>query len=90
MATFVLVPGWWLGAWAWQDVARGLAANGGNAYPVTLTGVAERAAEATPDVNVDTHVRDILEVIQARSLRDVVLVAHSGTGRTRPPRYRHR
>ena len=78
MATFVLVPGWWLGAWAWQDVARELAASGSDVHPVTLTGVAERATEASPDVNVDTHVQDILEVIRARNLRDVVLVAHSG------------
>lgn len=78
MAMFVLVPGWWLGAWAWQDVARELAADGRDALPVTLTGVAERAAEATPDVNVDTHIQDILKIIRARDLRDVVLVAHSG------------
>lgn len=78
MATFVLVPGWWLGAWAWQDVARELAASGRDVHPVTLTGMAERAAEATPAVNVDTHIHDILEIIRARNLRDVVLVAHSG------------
>ncbi|MGE5288670.1 MAG: alpha/beta fold hydrolase [Micromonosporaceae bacterium] len=78
MATFVLVPGWWLGAWAWQDVARELAASGHDVHPVTLTGMAERAAEATPDVNVDTHIHDILEIVQAGNLRDVVLVAHSG------------
>lgn len=78
MATFVLVPGWWLGAWAWQDVARELAAHGHDPHPVTLTGVAERAAEAIPGVNVDTHIEDILTIIRDRNLRDVVLVAHSG------------
>lgn len=78
MATFVLVPGWWLGGWAWQDVARELAASGAGAHPVTLTGMAERAAEAAPDVNVDTHIQDIAGIIRAHNLRDVVLVAHSG------------
>jgi pimeloyl-ACP methyl ester carboxylesterase len=78
MATFVLVPGFWLGAWAWEDVARELTAAGHDAHPVTLTGLAERAAEATPQVNLDTHIADVVRIVQARDLRDVVLVAHSG------------
>ncbi len=78
MATFVLVPGFWLGAWAWEEVTRDLAAAGHDVHPVTLTGLAERAAEATPQVNVDTHSADILQVVRTRDLRDVVLVAHSG------------
>ena len=78
MATFVLVPGFWLGAWAWQDVARELTAAGHDAHPVTLTGLAERAAEATPQVNLDTHIADVVRIVHGRGLRDVVLVAHSG------------
>ena len=42
MATFVLVPGFWLGAWAWRDVTVALRAPGHEVYPVTLTGLAER------------------------------------------------
>lgn len=76
MATYVLVPGFWLGAWAWDEVAAVLRARGHEVLPVTLTGLAERAAEASPEVNVDTHARDVLEVIGDR--RDVVLVGHSG------------
>jgi pimeloyl-ACP methyl ester carboxylesterase len=78
MATFVLVPGFWLGAWAWEDVTRELTAAGHDAHPVTLTGLAERAAEATPQVNLDTHIADVVRIVQARDLHDVVLVAHSG------------
>lgn len=78
MATFVLVPGFWLGAWAWEEVARELGAAGHDVHPVTLTGLAERAAEASPQVNVDTHIADILQIVRAGGLRDVVLVAHSG------------
>ncbi|GAA4070479.1 alpha/beta fold hydrolase [Actinomadura miaoliensis] len=76
MATFVLVPGYWLGAWAWEEVARDLRAAGHEAITVTLTGLAERADEATPEVDLDTHVNDVLTVLDGR--RDVVLVAHSG------------
>ena len=78
MATIVLVPGFWLGAWAWEEVARRLRAAGHDVYPVTLTGLAERAAEAGPGVNVDTHVADLAGLVRTAALRDVVLVGHSG------------
>ena len=42
MATFVLVPGMWLGGWAWHDVAEALRVAGHRVYPVTLTGLGER------------------------------------------------
>ena len=78
MATIVLVPGFWLGAWAWEDVARELANAGHGVYPVTLTGLADRVAEATPGVDVDTHIADIVRVIADNNLQQVVLVGHSG------------
>ena len=78
MTTFVLVPGFWLGSWAWEDVAARLRAAGHDAYPVTLTGVAERAGEGGPGVNVDTHVADLTGLVRTAALRDVVLVGHSG------------
>ena len=78
MATIVLVPGFWLGAWAWAEVTGRLRAAGHDVYPVTLTGLAERAAEASPGVNVDTHVADLVGLVRTASLRDVVLVGHSG------------
>ncbi|RLU99143.1 esterase [Streptomyces griseocarneus] len=78
MSTFVLVPGFWLGAWAWEDVTRELRAAGHDVHPVTLTGLAERADEATPEVGVATHTADVVRVIEDGGLRDVVLVGHSG------------
>jgi pimeloyl-ACP methyl ester carboxylesterase len=78
MATIVLVPGFWLGAWAWDEVAVRLRAAGHDVYPVTLTGLAERAAEGGPEVNVDTHVADLVGLVRTAALRDVVLVGHSG------------
>ena len=78
MSTIVLVPGFWLGAWAWAEVTPRLRAAGHDVYPVTLTGLAERAAEADPRVNVDTHIADLTGLVQTASLRDVTLVGHSG------------
>jgi pimeloyl-ACP methyl ester carboxylesterase len=78
MATFVLVPGFWLGGWAWREVARGLRAAGHEVFPLTLTGIADRVHLATPEVDLDTHIADIVNLIDYDDLRDVVLVAHSG------------
>jgi pimeloyl-ACP methyl ester carboxylesterase len=57
-----------------------LRASGHEAYAVTLTGLAERAAEASADVDLDTHADDVIRLIEAHDLRDVVLVGHSYGG----------
>ncbi|QPP05453.1 alpha/beta hydrolase [Streptomyces bathyalis] len=78
MATIVLVPGFWFGAWAWEEVTRDLREAGHDVHPVTLTGLADRAAEATAEVGLATHIADIVHVIEDGDLREVVLVGHSG------------
>ncbi|MEH1013387.1 alpha/beta hydrolase [Micromonospora sp. CPCC 206060] len=80
MATFVLVPGFWLGAWAWREVTAGLRGRGHEVYPLTLTGLADRAHLAGPEVTLETHTRDISTLLDAEDLRDVLLVGHSGGG----------
>ncbi|MEN3540741.1 alpha/beta fold hydrolase [Microbispora sp. ZYX-F-249] len=80
MTTYALVPGFWLGAWAWRDVAAALRETGHEAYPLTLTGLADRAHLASPALDLDTHIRDITGLIEAEDLHDVVLVGHSGSG----------
>src|SRR5215475_11586979 len=80
MTTFVLVPGAWLGAWAWHDVAELLTKAGHDVHPVTLTGLAERAAEADPSTDLDTHIEDVTRVLDENDMHDVVLVGHSYGG----------
>lgn len=80
VATYVLVGGAWLGGWCWQSVARQLRDGGHEVYPVTLTGLGERAHLATPEVDLDTHVRDVSNLIEFEDLSDVVLVGHSYAG----------
>ncbi|WP_405085209.1 alpha/beta fold hydrolase [Microbispora sp. NBC_01389] len=79
MTTYVLVPGFWLGAWAWRDVTATLRGMGHEVYPLTLTGLADRAHLASPDLDLDTHIRDITGLVEAEDLHDVVLVGHSGS-----------
>jgi pimeloyl-ACP methyl ester carboxylesterase len=81
MTTFVLVPGAWLGAWAWDDVAQRLRTAGHDVHAVTLPGLAERADE-TPAASIDlsSHVDDVLALLHRLDLRDATLVVHSYAG----------
>ena len=79
-ATFVLVPGFWLGGWAWRSVADTLRAAGHSVYPVTLTGLGERVHLAGPQVNLDTHIADVVNLLRYEDLHDVVLAGHSYAG----------
>jgi pimeloyl-ACP methyl ester carboxylesterase len=78
MANFVLVPGAWLGAWAWDEVAAVLRAEGHAVHPVTLSGLAERAGASS--VGQAQHVADIVAVVEDNDLSDVVLAGHSYSG----------
>ena len=80
MATFVLVHGGWHGGWCWQKLTPFLEAPGHVVYAPTLTGLAERAAELSPDIGLDTHIQDIVGLLEDKDLRDVILVGHSYGG----------
>src|SRR5438477_59111 len=80
MTTFVLVPGMWLGAWAWRDVTARLRAAGHDVYPLTLTGLADRRHLGSPQTDLDTHTADITGLIEAEELTDVVPAGHTHGG----------
>jgi pimeloyl-ACP methyl ester carboxylesterase len=76
----VLVHGAWAGAWCWKRVLAPLRAAGHEVHAVTLTGVGERAHLLSRDVTLATHIADVLGLIEAEELREVVLVGHSYGG----------
>lgn len=80
--TAVLVHGGFHGGWCWQRVAGPLRAAGWNVYTPTLTGLADRAHLATRDVGLQTHVQDVVGLIEAEELEDIVLLGHSAGGMT--------
>jgi pimeloyl-ACP methyl ester carboxylesterase len=80
MTTYVLLPGFWLGAWAWRDVTAELRGRGHDVRPLSLTGMGERAHLSRPDTDLETHVTDVLNLIRYEDLHDVVLVGHSYAG----------
>jgi pimeloyl-ACP methyl ester carboxylesterase len=80
MTTYVLIPGFWLGAWAWRPVEDELRSRGHDVHPLSLTGMGERAHLARPDTDLETHITDVLNLIRYEDLHDVVLVGHSYAG----------
>jgi pimeloyl-ACP methyl ester carboxylesterase len=80
MATFVLVHGAWHGGWCWRRVATRLRAAGHQVLTPTLTGLGERAHLATPAIDLDLHVQDLLATLTAEDVRAAILVGHSYGG----------
>ena len=80
MATIVIVPAAFHGGWLWKDVRVALLAAGHAVHTPTLTGLGERRHLATPAVGLDTHIQDIVNVLEYEDLHDVVLVGHSYGG----------
>jgi pimeloyl-ACP methyl ester carboxylesterase len=80
MTTYVLVPGFWLGGWAWRPVADALRARGHEVHALSLTGMGERAHLARPDTDLEVHVTDVVNLLRYEDLTDVVLVGHSYAG----------
>ena len=78
--TFVLIHGAWHGGWCWRRVSDLLEKKGHKVFSPTLTGVGERSHLLSKDVNLDTHITDIVNVFKWEDLKDVCLVAHSYGG----------
>jgi len=78
--TFVLVPGAFCGAWCWRRVSEGLEKQGHKVYALTLTGLGDRSHLLSKDVNLDTHIADIVNLVEWEDLSDICLVAHSYGG----------
>ena len=80
MATFVLIHGGWDGGWAWKDVEPHLRAAGHDVLRPSLTGCGDRVHLRHPGVTMDTHVRDVVNVLEYEGVRDGVLVGWSYGG----------
>lgn len=78
--TFILVHGTWLGGWSWQYVRRILQRAGHDVYAPSLSGCGDRAHMMNPDIGLDTHIQDIVNIIDFESLDNVILVGHSFAG----------
>jgi pimeloyl-ACP methyl ester carboxylesterase len=80
MTTFVLVHGAWGGSYGFKYVRGPLRAAGHEVFTPSLTGIGERAHLASPQVNLTTHVTDVVNTILYEDLTDVVLLGYSYGG----------
>jgi pimeloyl-ACP methyl ester carboxylesterase len=77
-APIILVPGFWLGAWAWDEVAAKLRADGFDVTALTLPGMAS-ADEDRSAITLSDHVNAIVEAVRSAEA-PVVLAVHSASG----------
>ncbi len=84
MATFILIHGAWHGGWSWWKTAPLLRDAGHHVLAPSLTGLGERqhlAALMPPAaINLDLHVRDVVSLLHAEDLTEVILVGHAYAG----------
>ena len=80
MSTFLIIHGAWSAGWAWKKMRPLLRERGHEVFTPTCSGLGERAHQASLAVDLNTHIADMLAVLQFEDLHDVVLVGHSYGG----------
>ena len=78
--TYVLVHGMTGGGWDWKLIDNLLSKDGHEVYRPTLTGLGERMHLAHEDIDLSTHIQDIVNLIKFEQLDNIVLVGHSYGG----------
>jgi len=78
--TIVIVHGAWGGAWAFKKVEALLREKNFQVYRPQLTGQGDRVHLARPDIGLNTHIDDVVNMILYEDLRDIILVGHSYGG----------
>jgi pimeloyl-ACP methyl ester carboxylesterase len=74
------VHGSWAGGVVWRQLAPRLRKAGREVYAPTLTGIGERKHLLNREIDLDTHIQDVIGVIDDEDLSDIVLVGHSHGG----------
>jgi pimeloyl-ACP methyl ester carboxylesterase len=80
MATFVVAHGAWSAGWAWKKMHPLMAERGHQLVTPTLTGVGDRSHLARPEIDLETHIADIVAVLEFDDLDGVNLIGHSYGG----------
>ena len=78
--TFLVCHGAWSAGWAWKKMHPLMQAAGHRLVTPSYTGLGERAHLAHQGLDLESHIQDMLNVIQYEDLRDIVLVGHSYGG----------
>lgn len=77
---YVLVHGAWHGGWCWQRVSEKLRTDGNIVYTPTLSGLGEHNNQPHDSIDLNTHITDVVNLLNMEDLHEVVLVGHSYAG----------
>jgi pimeloyl-ACP methyl ester carboxylesterase len=80
MASVVLAHGAWSSAWAWKKMRPLFRAAGHEFFSPSYTGLGQRAHLAAPEVDLSTHVQDVVSAIEFEDLKAITLLGHSYGG----------
>ena len=80
MASFVLIPGGWRGGWTFANFVARLKRAGHEAYAPTLSGLDVMPEPSGGNINLDTHIADVVELLSVEDLSGVILCSHSYGG----------
>ncbi|MFF1838033.1 alpha/beta fold hydrolase [Streptomyces sp. NPDC058231] len=76
MTAFVLVSGPFTGGWIWRETARVLGESGAEVHPLTLTGLGERHHPASSAIDLETHIEDVVRLVDQLDAPELVVVGH--------------
>jgi pimeloyl-ACP methyl ester carboxylesterase len=79
MANIILIAGTHHGGWYWDSIATNLRAMGNTVFTPTLSGLDDED-EYHGEINLDTHIQDVLNLIEENRLETLVLVGSSYGG----------
>jgi pimeloyl-ACP methyl ester carboxylesterase len=80
VAIFIVAHGAWSAGWAWRKMRPLLGAAGHTLVTPTYTGLGERGHLASPTVDLNTHISDVVGVLSVEDLSGVILIGHSYGG----------
>jgi pimeloyl-ACP methyl ester carboxylesterase len=80
MAKIVLVPGAYHGGWYYTPLIPALRDAGHDVFTISLTGLDGPVDRSRIAVNLDTHIEDVVSLVELEQLEDIVLCGHSYGG----------
>jgi len=77
---FVMIPGGWHGGWAFDSIKERLEKLGHKLLALTLPGLESDTSNQKKQINLDTHIQYVVDLLTAQDLHNVILCGHSYGG----------
>jgi len=78
--TYILIPGGWHGAWAFDPLINRLNILKKKCIALTLPGLETETVNYDNPINLDTHIQFVVDFFTQQNLTDVILCGHSYAG----------